>query len=54
MEIKPLTFKKRIVEIREQYIDSDGTTKERIKTIEVPTGICEEDALKDSNDKKEN
>ena len=50
MEIKPLTFKKQIIEIKETYIDADGKTKERIRSVEVPTGICEEDDVKENSD----
>lgn len=38
MEIKKLNFEKKEVQIRETYIDETGRTRERIKTIMMPTG----------------
>lgn len=38
MEIKKLNFEKKDIQIKETYIDETGKTKERIKTIRMPTG----------------
>lgn len=38
MEIKKLNFEKKEVQIKETYIDETGKTRERIKTVMMPTG----------------
>lgn len=38
MEIKKLNFEKKEVQIKETYIDETGKTRERIKTVMIPTG----------------
>jgi hypothetical protein len=39
VEIKKLNFEKKEVQIKETYIDETGKTRERIKTVMMPTGI---------------
>ena len=38
MEIKKLTFEKQDIQIKELYVDENGVTKERVKTVKLPTG----------------
>lgn len=38
MEIKKLNFEKKEVQIKETYIDETGKTRERVKTVMMPTG----------------
>lgn len=40
MEIKRLNFEKQEIEIKETYLDADGSIKERIVKVNVPTGKC--------------
>lgn len=40
MEIKRLNFEKQEIEIKETYLDVDGSIKERIVKVNVPTGKC--------------
>ena len=38
MEIKKLCFEKKEIQIKEYYVDEDGKTRERMKTVMLPTG----------------
>ena len=38
MEIKKPVFEKIKVNIREIYVDEDGLTRERVRTVDLPTG----------------
>jgi len=38
VEIKKLNFEKKEVQIKETYIDETGKTREKIKTVMMPTG----------------
>ena len=38
MEIKKLNFEKKEVQIKETYIDETGKTREKVKTVMMPTG----------------
>ena len=52
MEIVPLKFEKKEIEINETYIDEDGKIKERKRKILVPTGKCIEEKSTDDNKSK--
>ena len=44
MEIKKLCFEKKEIQFKEYYVDEDGKTRERMKTVMLPTGnILRED-----------
>ena len=53
MKIEKLDFAKKEIEIKEIYVDSDGKTKERIKTVMAPTGRCLND-IPDKGDIQDN
>ncbi|MBR6571400.1 MAG: hypothetical protein IKK75_13200 [Clostridia bacterium] len=54
MEIKRLNFEKVEVEIRETYLDENGLTRERVRTVLVPTGrVLRDDETSASDDKEE-
>lgn len=38
MIIKKLNFEKKEIQIKETYIDKTGKTRERVKTVMMPTG----------------
>ena len=40
MKIERLQFEKKMIEIKETYIDMDGKVKERTRKVFVPTGKC--------------
>jgi len=54
MEIKKLNFEKKEVQIKVTYIDETGKTRERVKTVMMPTGsvISESKSRSASSEKK--
>ena len=49
MDIKKLNFERKEIQIRETYIDEKGRTRERIRSVGVPTGnIIRNNSCEDS------